>query len=69
MVAGGIIPERDRAALLEMGVAAIFGPGARTAEIIQTLSETIEAARRGGAVRPVRVGLPGACASTLDTEC
>ena len=44
VVAGGIIPERDRAALLEMGVAAIFGPGARTAEIIRTLSETIEAA-------------------------
>ena len=46
VVAGGIIPERDRAALFEMGVAAIFGPGARTAEIIRTLSETIEASRR-----------------------
>jgi methylmalonyl-CoA mutase C-terminal domain/subunit len=33
VVAGGIIPEADRAALQEMGVAAIFGPGTNTAEI------------------------------------
>ena len=33
VIAGGIIPEDDRAALEEMGVAAIFGPGTPTSEI------------------------------------
>ncbi len=33
VMAGGIIPEADRRALLEMGVAAVFGPGARAADI------------------------------------
>ncbi len=33
VVAGGIIPEADRPALEAMGVKAIFGPGATTAEI------------------------------------
>lgn len=37
VVAGGIIPEQDRTALLEMGVVAIFGPGSRTGAIIETL--------------------------------
>ena len=33
VIAGGIIPEEDRSALEEMGVAAIFGPGTPTSEI------------------------------------
>jgi methylmalonyl-CoA mutase C-terminal domain/subunit len=33
VVAGGIVPEEDRSALEEMGVRAIFGPGADTSEI------------------------------------
>jgi methylmalonyl-CoA mutase C-terminal domain/subunit len=41
VVVGGIIPERDRAALLEMGVAAIFGPGTTTTQIVSTLRETL----------------------------
>jgi methylmalonyl-CoA mutase C-terminal domain/subunit len=41
VVVGGIIPERDRAALLEMGVAAIFGPGTTTKQIVSTLRETL----------------------------
>ncbi len=41
VVVGGIIPERDRAALLEMGVAAIFGPGMTTKQIVSTLRETL----------------------------
>ena len=49
VVAGGIIPESDRAALLEMGVVAIFGPGSRTDDIVRTLGETIASARRGAA--------------------
>lgn len=41
VVAGGIIPEEDRAALLEMGVRGVFGPGTSTTEIV----EFIHAAR------------------------
>ena len=33
VMAGGIIPEADCRALLEMGVAAVFGPGARAADV------------------------------------
>lgn len=33
VVAGGIIPEDDSAALLEMGVSGVFGPGTSTSEI------------------------------------
>ncbi|MDE2824304.1 MAG: cobalamin B12-binding domain-containing protein [Chloroflexota bacterium] len=41
VVAGGIIPEEDRATLLEMGVRGVFGPGTSTTEIV----EFIHAAR------------------------
>ena len=34
---GGIIPERDREALYEAGVSAIFGPGTTTAEMTDFL--------------------------------
>ena len=44
---GGIIPPQDAAALLEMGVAAVFGPGARSSEIIPVLHRAAEAGRRG----------------------
>ena len=51
VVAGGIIPDADRPALLEMGVRAIFGPGATTTEIadfIRTaVAERDEVERRG----------------------
>lgn len=46
---GGIIPERDRAALLEMGVVAIFGPGARTEDIRKAVDGAIAAYQRGQA--------------------
>ena len=51
VVAGGIIPERDRAALFEMGVVAVFGPGSRRDDIAQTLRETVASHRRGAALR------------------
>jgi len=35
LLLGGIIPEQDRAALTEMGVAAVFGPGTSTQQIVQ----------------------------------
>jgi methylmalonyl-CoA mutase C-terminal domain/subunit len=38
---GGIIPQEDIPALQEMGVAAIFGPGASLAEITATVQETL----------------------------
>ena len=33
VIAGGIIPDEDRTALEEMGVAVVFGPGTPTSEI------------------------------------
>ncbi len=46
LAVGGIIPPQDRTALLEMGVVAVFGPGARSDEIIPTLRQAAEAGRR-----------------------
>lgn len=39
--AGGIIPEEDTPALREMGIAAVFGPGTSTQDIIRFVKETI----------------------------
>ena len=44
---GGIIPEHDRTALLEMGIVAIFGPGSRTEDIKKALGDAVAAFRRG----------------------
>lgn len=41
VILGGIIPEYDRATLLEMGIAEIFTPGARMADIIETLERIL----------------------------
>ncbi len=38
---GGIIPDEDVAALKELGVVAIFGPGASTAEIIEAVRDSL----------------------------
>ena len=46
LIAGGIIPPQDRTALLEMGVAAIFTPGARSADLVPALRAAAEAGRR-----------------------
>ena len=35
VIAGGIIPESDRAALEEMGVCAVYGPGTPTGDIVE----------------------------------
>ena len=51
MVAGGIIPDQDRPALLDMGVSAVFGPGTPTSEIVESIREAVEvrdATRRDG---------------------
>ena len=41
VVAGGIIPEADRAALAEMGVSHIFGPGTPTSEIADYIRDRV----------------------------
>jgi methylmalonyl-CoA mutase C-terminal domain/subunit len=41
--AGGIIPDEDRPALAEAGVAAVFTPGAPLAEIADWLETTLDA--------------------------
>ena len=51
--AGGIIPERDRKALYESGVRAIFGPGTKTTSVLDFLSEASDRLRAGN---PVGVG-------------
>jgi methylmalonyl-CoA mutase, C-terminal domain len=40
---GGTIPPQDVAALLELGVAAVFTPGAPAHDIVETLSELLAA--------------------------
>lgn len=39
VVLGGIIPEEDRQPLAEMGVAAVFGPGSATQQIVDYIRE------------------------------
>jgi methylmalonyl-CoA mutase C-terminal domain/subunit len=46
LIAGGIIPPQDRTALLEMGAAAIFTPGARSGELIPAFRAAADAGRR-----------------------
>ncbi|HTY82124.1 MAG TPA: cobalamin B12-binding domain-containing protein [Dehalococcoidales bacterium] len=41
VVAGGIIPEDDIPALEKMGIKAIFGPGAKTADIAEAIKKLV----------------------------
>lgn len=41
LIVGGIIPEEDRPELRELGVAAIFGPGASMADTIEFVREHV----------------------------
>ncbi len=43
---GGIIPDEDIPVLREMGVAAVFGPGASTQAVIQAVRDAAEKASR-----------------------
>lgn len=45
VVAGGIIPEADRKALTEAGVARIWGPGTHTGEIVDYIRSAINEQR------------------------
>ena len=46
VIAGGIFPEEDRAALLESGISAVFTPGSSTQDIVQYIKEAM-AQRKG----------------------
>lgn len=46
VVAGGIIPEEDREALMAMGVKGIFGPGSSMRDIGEFIRETVAKQRR-----------------------
>jgi methylmalonyl-CoA mutase C-terminal domain/subunit len=41
VVAGGIIPEEDREALLQRGISALFGPGASTQDIVAYIEQAM----------------------------
>jgi len=41
LIAGGIIPKDDRRRLKEMGVAEVFGPGSRMADIVAAISRSV----------------------------
>jgi methylmalonyl-CoA mutase C-terminal domain/subunit len=44
VIGGGIIPEQDVPALLELGVAAIFGPGTPLSEIVTLVQDRVSQA-------------------------
>ena len=48
VVAGGIIPEEDYAALKLAGVQGVFGPGATTQSIIDYIKKAVAESRAGG---------------------
>ena len=41
VLVGGIIPDEDVQALLDMGVAGVFGPGTLTHEIVETIENAL----------------------------
>lgn len=44
VVLGGIIPEQDRQTLANMGIAAVFGPGTSTQQIVEFIETGMSAA-------------------------
>ena len=48
VVAGGIIPDDDHAALKGMGVAAVFGPGTPTSDIADFIRGAVDGKRASG---------------------
>lgn len=45
VIVGGIVPDQDVAKLLDLGVAAVLGPGATADEVVRTVREAIDASR------------------------
>ncbi len=50
VVAGGIIPEEDVPSLQQMGIKAIFGPGAPTSEIIDSIRKLVVTREAGASL-------------------
>jgi methylmalonyl-CoA mutase C-terminal domain/subunit len=42
IIVGGIIPDSDRKALLDMGISGVFGPGASTEDIIEHIRRLMQ---------------------------
>ncbi len=42
VIGGGIIPEEDVPALKEAGIAAVFGPGTRTGDIVRFIEDNLK---------------------------
>ena len=42
VVVGGIIPEEDRQALLDLGISGVFGPGTSTREIVEFIESKMQ---------------------------
>lgn len=55
VLAGGIIPEEDREALLQAGIKGIFGPGTSTRDIIEFIEKAME---ESGSAREDSVSAP-----------
>lgn len=49
IILGGIIPDEDKAALADLGVAGIFGPGATSEQIVARVREIVAATGTAGA--------------------
>ncbi|MBI4200046.1 MAG: cobalamin B12-binding domain-containing protein [Chloroflexi bacterium] len=62
VVAGGVIPNEDRAALSAMGVAGIFGPGSSTREIVEFVRQSVQACRLSRRRPGRRAAPPESCA-------
>lgn len=41
LVAGGIIPQEDHAALADLGIGYVFGPGSNTTDIVNTIKNCV----------------------------
>ena len=41
LVAGGIIPQEDHAALADLGIRYVFGPGSNTTDIVNTIKNCV----------------------------
>ena len=46
VVAGGIIPEDELPSLQQMGIKAVFGPGTRTSEIVDTIQRLVSVRKK-----------------------
>lgn len=48
LIGGGVIPQDDEAALLNMGVAAVFGPGSKADDVIAVIRDQVPTSKGAG---------------------